>query len=420
MNDAATTRVATGNYVPIRHDGQVHKAFVPDPLPPDLAHDDDLWNALSAADRALANLSGKASDMTNPRLFVRPLMRQEAVSSSRIEGTRADLTDLYAFEAGQISFADLAETPDAESRREQDVREVHNYVRALEYGLSRLDDLPISKRLFCELHHRLMQGVRGEHRRPGEFREIQSWIAAHREAPLAEAEYVPPPVGKMHEALDDLEEYLNSPGRYPPLIRAGLAHYQFEAIHPFIDGNGRVGRLLITLELIHWGILPVPLLYLSICFERHRDQYIASLRQLSREAAWKEWLLFFLEGVREQSHRALQTAQTLDALKNRWRSELARENASSSALTLVEHLFEQPVLSVPQAQEVVGLTYNAARYNVQKLRDKNILKELPVDAHPTLYYAPAILSVVTPGPDREAAEGEVETETASGETQETE
>lgn len=161
---------------------------MPDPLPPDLAHDDDLWNALSAADRALANLSGKASDMTNPRLFVRPLMRQEAVSSSRIEGTRADLTDLYAFEAGQISFADLAETPDTESRREQDVREVHNYVRALEYGLERLDELPLSKRLFCELHRRLMQGVRGEHRRPGEFREIQNWIAAHRDAPLAEAE----------------------------------------------------------------------------------------------------------------------------------------------------------------------------------------------------------------------------------------
>lgn len=217
----------------------------------------------------------------------------------------------------------------------------------------------------------------------------------------------------MHDALDDLEEYLNSPGRYPPLIRAGLAHYQFEAIHPFIDGNGRVGRLLITLELIHWGILPVPLLYLSIYFERHRDQYIASLRRLSREAAWKEWLLFFLEGVKEQSQRGLQTAQTLDSLKDRWRGELMRENASSSALTLVEHLFEQPVLSVPQAQEVVGLTYNAARYNVQKLCGKDILEELPVDAHPTLYYAPAILSVITPGPESEAREEQVETETVS-------
>lgn len=396
MDTSAATVPPTGRRVPIRHKGQVHDAFVPHPLPPDLELDEELWRALSDADRALAELAGWGRDMANPRLFIRPFMRQEAVSSSRIEGTQADLTDLYAFEAGQMSFADLVDRSASRTGAPQDVLEVHNYVRAAEHGLERLGELPLSKRLFRELHRQLMQGVRGGHRRPGEFRKIQNWIGATRETPLSEAYYIPPPVAEMHEALDDLESYLNAPGRYPPLIRVALSHYQFEAIHPFIDGNGRVGRLLISLQLVHWGLLPLPLLYLSAYFERYRDRYISSLRAISDEGAWHGWLLFFLQGVKERSNRSIQTAEALRELKDTWRDRILEPSrTSTSALTLMEHLFERPVLSVPQARDLLGLTYNAARYNVRKLVDLEILQEFPVDSHPTLYYSPRILRIIT-------------------------
>lgn len=388
-------RSPSGRLVPIVHNGERHRAFVPSPLPPEFERVDELWQALSKADRSLAELAGWGREVANPTLFIRPFIRQEAVSSSRIEGTRADLADLYVYEAEQISFRDVESEARRPDRTRQDAMEVHNYVQALEYGLERLETLPLVRRLLCELHERLMEGVRGEHRRRGTFREHQNWIGP-RNSDLPQAEYVPPPVNEMQDALDDLERYLNGDGKYPPLIRIALSHYQFEAIHPFADGNGRVGRLLIALQLVHWDLLPIPLLYLSSYFERNRTQYIELMREISASGAWVDWLLFFLEGVRVQSRQAIRTAETLKNLKVSWREGLMAGKASSSALKLAEYLFERPVLSVPDARDYLALSYGAARYNIKKLEEEGIVRELSVSTHPQLYVAPKILDALSP------------------------
>lgn len=236
-------------------------AFVPNPLPPALEWTDELAQALSDADRALGALAGLSNALPNPHLLVRPFVRREAVLSSRIEGTQASLTDLYAFEAKQLPLLDAP----------ADVREVFNYVDALEYGLKRLEALPVSLRLIRELHARLMQGVRGEPMTPGEFRRSPNWIGPFGST-LETAPFVPPPPLEMEQALAEFEKFLHTESTLPPLVRLGLIHYQFEAIHPFLDGNGRVGRLLISLLLGAWELLPEPLLNLSVYFERQRQQ----------------------------------------------------------------------------------------------------------------------------------------------------
>jgi Fic family protein len=221
-----------------------------------------LTRTLTDAVQALSELAGIGRAISNPHLLINPFIRREAVLSSRIEGTQADIADLYAYQVGQLPLANMPSPPEA------DVKEVHNYVQALEYGLKRLETLPMSLRLIRELHARLMEGVRGEYATPGEFRRSQNWIGPAN-SNLNEAPFVPPPVPQMHEALNSLEEYLHRHDvTYPPLVRLAFVHYQFEAIHPFIDGNGRVGRLLISLLLVEWKLLPLPLLYLSAFFYR--------------------------------------------------------------------------------------------------------------------------------------------------------
>ena len=226
---------------------QGYWAFVPNPLPPDLEWSPGLIALLSEADRSLGELAGLGRSLLNPHLLVRPFMRREAVLSSRIEGTQASLTDLYTYEAVQMSLFEIA----------GDVREVQNYVRAMEYGLERLETLPVSLRLIREIHAQLMEGARGEHWNPGEFRHTQNWIGPQNST-LENATFVPPPPDEMLQALTRLESFLHASSDLPPLIRLGLIHYQFEAIHPFLDGNGRVGRLLSSLLLCAWGLLPQP------------------------------------------------------------------------------------------------------------------------------------------------------------------
>ena len=251
---------------------------MPHPLPPELPFDAGLVNTLSDADRALGELAGLGRTLPNPQLLIAPFIRREAVLSSRIEGTQTDLTDLYAYEAGQLPlFAGLKMVPP-----ESDVKEVTNYVRAMEYGLERLQTLPVSLRLIRELHGILMEGVRGDRATPGEFRRSQNWIGRPG-CTLNEAEFVPPPVPEMHEALDAFEKYLHAGNTYPPLVRLAFIHYQFETIHPFLDGNGRIGRLLVTLLLVTWNLLPLPLLYLSAFFEQHRQAYYDLLRVVSEK-----------------------------------------------------------------------------------------------------------------------------------------
>lgn len=246
-------------------------AFIPHPLPPVLGYDTSLIRLLSEAHRLLGELSGTGRLLANPYLLIAPYVRREAVSSSRIEGTQASLNDLFFFEASE-----------SEKPKVPDVREVKNYVRAMEYGIDRLKELPISIRLIGEIHRVLMEDVRGEHATPGEIRRSQNWVGPPG-CSLQDATYVPPPVEEMKNALSDWEKYLHSDPDAPPLIQCALMHYQFEAIHPFLDGNGRVGRLLITFFLWEKGLLTQPLLYLSAFFDRFRDEYYSRLLAVSQK-----------------------------------------------------------------------------------------------------------------------------------------
>ncbi len=388
MNPERFAASAAGRLMRVGQGEVAYTAFVPDPLPPDLALDAGLVCALSEADRALGELAGMGRALPNPHLLIRPFIRREAVLSSRIEGTQADIGDLYAYEAGQLPLPGLAQPA-----RESDVREVHNYVTALEYGLERINTLPVSLRLTRELHERLLAGVRGEHATPGGFRRSQNWIGAPN-CTLNQAEYVPPPVEEMRECLDAFEKYLHDACVYPPLVRIGLIHYQFEAIHPFVDGNGRIGRLLVSLLLVHWNLLPLPLLYLSAYFERQRAAYYDLLLAVSQRSAWSDWLYFFLRGVAEQARDAVRRARRLQDLQQAWRRQLTQERASSLALRLADSLFESPVLTIPQAQATLGVSYPGAQQNVRRLVQAGILQQVGETSYGKTFVATAILDAV--------------------------
>lgn len=357
-------------------------AFVPHRLPPHLDADWALVNDLSRADRALSELAGVARTLPNPHLLIGPFVRREAVLSSRIEGTQASLSDLLFFEA---SGALDPKAPDA--------LEVANYVKALEYGLTRLKKLPVSLRLIREVHDRLMKGVRGDHLTPGEFRRSQNWIGAAG-CTLMDATYVPPPVEEMHQALNDLERYLHEPSTLPSLIRLALIHYQFEAIHPFLDGNGRIGRLLITLLLCSEGILPEPLLYLSAYFEHHRDDYYRLLLAVSQEGRWAGWIAFFLRGVAEQSRDAIDRSKQLLDLWQQYRSNLQSARASALLLQLVDGLFSYPAITIGQAAKRLKVTHRSAQLNVEKLVRMKILEEATGRKRNRVFIAPSIIQVI--------------------------
>src|SRR5262245_921234 len=286
---------------------QGYLAFAPNPLPPKLDISWRLVKQVSDADRAMSELAGLARTLPNPHLLIGPFIRREAVLSSRIEGTRASLSDLFYFEAA------IEAPPDA-----PDVMEVANYVKALDHGLSRFNELPMSLRLIREKHERLMEGVRGEHLTPGEFRRSQNWIGPPGST-LMDAAYVPPPVDEMWRALDEFEKYLHAESEFPLLIRLALIHYQFEAIHPFLDGNGRIGRLLITLLLCAEGALHHPLLYLSAFFERYREDYYRALLAVSQRGERANWINFYLRGVQEQSRDAIKKSSRLLDLWRQYR-----------------------------------------------------------------------------------------------------
>lgn len=277
---------------------------------------------------------------------------------------------------------------------ESDVREVLNYVRAMEYGLERLQTLPVSLRLMRELHERLMAGVRGEHATPDEFRRSQNWIGPSG-CTLEEASYVPPPVPQMQEALGSLEKYLHSEDAYPPLVRLALFHYQFEAIHPFVDGNGRIGRLLLSLLSVEWGLLPSPLLYLSAFFHRHRQEYYDLLLAVSELGDWESWLHFFLRGVAEQSHDAVQRASQLQDLQASWHEQLMQARASALLIRLADSLFESPIITIPEAQRMLDVTYHSARGNVEKLCEAGILQQMGEASYGKTFIARKIMELIT-------------------------
>jgi Fic family protein len=367
--------------------GERRWTFVPDSLPPELAYGSRPVRALSEADRALGELAGLGRTLPNPYLLTQPFLRREAVLSSRIEGTRASLVDLYAFEAELPLFGEPSEA------RRDDVQEVQNYVRALEHGMERLEDLPISVRLLREMHAVLMEGVRGAHRDPGEFRRVQNWIGPPG-AEIGEATYVPPPPGEISAALGTLERYVHEDTGLPPLVDIALVHYQFEAIHPFLDGNGRIGRLLITLMLIERDLLPEPLLYLSAYFERHRGAYYDHLLAVSQKGAWEEWLLFFLRGVLTEARDASRRAGRLIELRETYRERFQKVGGRINLLAAIDHLFARPVTDIRELEGTLGISFEAARRLVALLEGEGVLEEITGRSRNRVYAAREIMQVL--------------------------
>jgi Fic family protein len=358
-------------------------AFVPHPLPPTFPWTAGLVSALFEADRALGELAGLGRSLPNPHLLIRPFVRREAVLSSRIEGTRASLSDLYAYEAVQLALFEQS----------SDVREVHNYVRALEYGLERLRDLPLSLRLIRDIHARLMEGVRGEHQPPGEFRHSQNWIGPPGST-LDDAPFAPPPVPEMQQTLNAFEGFLHTSSPLPPLVRLGLIHYQFEAIHPFLDGNGRIGRLLITLLLCARDLLPEPLLYLSAYFEAHRQTYYDLLLAVSQRGAWEDWLSFFLRGVASQARDAVVRAGRLQNLREQYREQFQTARAAARLLQAVDLLFAQPVLTVRRVETALDVDFSTAQRYVNQLEEADLLLEITGRARNRVYRADEVLRAI--------------------------
>jgi len=356
-------------------------AFIPNPLPPKLVYDNDLLFFLGEANRAMGEFSGFLSGSPGSRLLIRPLFRREAVASSQIEGTISDIEDLYLFEADQNTFL-LAE----------DVREVSNYLKALEFGLERLKSLPISTRLFKELHSVLMSGVRGGYSYPGELRRTQNWIGKPG-CTLNEADYVPPPPEELNDCLGELENFINCESRLPSLVRLALVHYQFEAIHPFVDGNGRVGRLLISLLKTYWGLMDQPGLYLSSYFEVNRQEYYSRLRSVSFDGDWNGWVLFFLKAVLDQSELGKNKLKEIMDLRSNWISRL-KPVSSALPLALIDSLFENPVITIPQAAEMLEVTYVSARRAVTTLCERGILSQTDQSKYGKKYIASELIEIV--------------------------
>ncbi len=361
---------------------QGYWAFVPNPLEPQLNFSLSLIQTLSEADRAVSELAGIARTLPNPHLLIGSFVRREAVLSSRIEGTRASFSDLLFFEAANLRVDQVP-----------DVREVANYVKALEYGLKRLNSLPLSLRLIKEIHSLLLEGLQSEIYTPGEFRRSQNWIGPPG-CTLMDATYVPPPVEEMNGALDKFEKYLHAQSQLPPLIRMALIHYQFEAIHPFLDGNGRMGRLLVTLLLCSEGILTQPLLYLSAYIEQNRNEYYHLLLKVSQTGAWSEWIAFFLNAVATQARDAIQRTDHLLDLWQRYREKMRQRKASALLLQIVDDLFAQPVITNPGITKKLSITPRSAQLNIDKLIAAGLIEEATGQRRNRVYVAQEILTII--------------------------
>lgn len=346
-----------------------YRAFIPAPLPPDppLRLEGELQTLLVDATLALGRLDGSILTLPNPDLFVFMYVRKEAVLSSQIEGTQSSLQDLLAAEASILG----------PGSRSADVGEVVNYVRAMNHGLEYLAKLPVSVRLIREIHQVLLEGVRGSKLTPGELRRSQNWIGPGG-CTLAEATFVPPPPDVVPEALSDLERFLHRTDSLPFLIKIGLTHAQFETIHPFLDGNGRIGRLLITFLLCERGILHKPVLYLSHYFKRHRQAYYDHLQAVREAGDWEGWLCFFLQGVAEVSAEAAITARRILRLREEHRTRITEHfgAVAGNGLKVLETLFERPIISVNEVKALTGTSYPAANQLVQRFAELGILFEI--------------------------------------------
>ena len=344
------------------------RAFLPAPLPPSpsIAYDPQLLQLISEAERAVGRLDGGTNSLPAADLFVAMYVRREAALSSQIEGTQASLEDLLAFESDWLRDGSPG-----------DVGEVVNYVAAMKFGLKRIQRTPFSLDLICDIHARLLRGTRGEQSLPGEVRQIQNWIGRPGSSP-ATARYVLPPPDQLSDLLSNLEDYLNSASGDPLLVRIGLAHAQFESVHPFLDGNGRIGRLLITFQLCSSGALKRPLLYLSHYFKQNRQDYYDRLQAVRDEGDWEAWLKFYLEGIRRVANEATELAHRITALQRQDHRRIAESLGGSvtSALVLLDALYARPLVSVHQAAKATNLTFASANQLIEKLVGLGVLREL--------------------------------------------
>jgi Fic family protein len=377
-----------GSLVPIP-DG--HTAFVPRTLPPAFSCETEITQANDAAMLALGELRAIIPFMPNPHLLTYPFLRREAILSSKIEGTHTEAEQLYLFEVDSPPPARQGDSLDV-----RDAREVHNYVRALETGLDTLrKDFPICNRLLCDLHEVLLDGVASEngvYTYPGKFRKTQAYIGS---SDLANARFVPPPPEHIEKLMADLEAYIHSPTKYhPQLVRIAIIHYQFEAIHPFSDGNGRIGRLLISLLLASWNVLPEPLLYRSAFFEQHLDEYRNRLWQVSCNCDWTGWVEFFLEGVVTEARDAAERARRVLKLREEYRQLLQTRKGSNTPLALVDFLFRSPFVTTRIAADVCEVTYNSGKKAVEKLVEAGILFEHHKRDWNKIYYSKPILEIL--------------------------
>lgn len=363
---------------------QGYWSFVPNPLPPQIEYSGSSVRLLSEASAALGELYGTGNLLPDSSLVITPSIRREAVSSSRIEGTQASLSDLFFFEASEIETI-----PDSE------VQEVQKYVRAMEHGLDHLKDTPLSMKLLKEIHTILVGDVRGDDSAPGEIREGQNWIGPAG-CSLYDATYVPPPAEEIEACLGAWDAYLADNQGEPPLIQCALIHYQFEAIHPFTDGNGRIGRLLITFYLKERELLNRPLLYLSEFFDQHKDEYYRRLLAVSQRGDWQAWFEFFLRGVTHQARAAVEYARRLEKLHEEYVKKLgSTKKIPGASHRLLEETFKNPVISVAALSRKWSMPFNSVKKGVQRLVDIGILEETTGKKRDRLYVAPKLMKLLT-------------------------
>lgn len=356
-------------------------SFIPKKLPPHIEFDQKLALALSKADSTLSKLSGVGLLLPNPDLLVTPYLKKEALSSSRIEGTRISLSEFY-----------LAEATGKEDK-EPNASEVNNYIKAMNYALEKIRSQAIDLNLIQKMHEILMNQVRGKDKQPGEYRQIQNWIGPPNSRPQ-DASFVPPPPGIIPSLLQEMVDYLNTYDEMPLLIKTALLHYQFETIHPFCDGNGRIGRALIVLHLCKKNKLTQPLLYISGFFEKYRTEYIRVLQEANKRGKFKEWILFFLEAIKEQSQEALEKATQLQRLKETYRDKIQAETQSTSMLQAVDTLFINPYMQITGLERQIGATYPTAKRIVERLVELHILKQINDTQRNKTYLATEIMEII--------------------------
>ena len=392
MNPSLFTEKAPGRLVEILEG--VH-AFLPAPLPTSLQLPLSTINLLGEAERTLGILKGTTARELNPYLVGSPLLHREAILSSRIEGTVTTPEKLAVLDARLRAGAATARD------RDKDTQEVLNYIAAMRHGVDLLRTLPISLRLIREVHKELMRGVRGGRDLPGEFRRGQNYIQDRPGGSIHEARFVPPPKDEMERVLGDLETYLHrerGPDCIPPLVEMALIHYQFEAIHPFRDGNGRIGRLLIPLLLIAQGRIDGPILYLSGYLERNREQYMDYMLRISQTGDWTSWIDFFLSGVAECSIEANQQALALLDLRTRYHRQCQQERSSARLIRLIDYLFQSPSITFKGAIDLLEVSHQTAAYNIHRLEREGILREVTGRSKNQVFAAPEILKVMQEGP----------------------